>query len=754
LTTEISPDHPLFLFSVTPPASGDPAAYLPEVTEAWETLSDAYRPYAVLLVSAPPALAGDRVLFYHGILPALQTAGIPVALGIDGDAIDQHLRPDDLESLFQQYTAIRGAETRAPRFDLYPRPNTWPGIDPAHAVLIDWIERAARYGRFLQVSLGGMQWPRLMASPHARTVYDKILACKGYVLPSVWTRGDHVLPQQSALMGLWLEGATQHWGMAADARWYHDAQYLSPGVQGVLDPAAAAPGALYRLMLLSGAMGGACVYSFPNPRDLWVADEPQAWEAAIAPTLSELLARGAIARPDFVLKAARVACQLVPAGDPQTFHTNLGDIDPVLDKGLLFRAAYGGENPGVVPELSLNRSGRYWVPLLSPQAGDPAKAQFAAVPTAGTLTSPEVWDGTLAPHALPAGPGEAYVVQVGRVAFVLHTRENGDAPQPYTVIGAPAPVRAITATREAEAIALAWPFRESDVSYSVLRRTLPSEAWETLASGIAERAYRDTPPDPQATYAYSITALTNEPEDFTGNVAPREYLLFSAVESRVAEEVVMSPVLTQAQSVPHASAIVATAPAPEPAPEAAPAEAAPAPAPEAAPPAQDPAVLAEQMRAAVRELIAARLNEFATHFATPDIEGLMGIYAEDYADPEGWNRAYARRAWRAFFDRYRAPKMRHQVRSWNMDTFDQDGKVTMRVYLRLTGYAISDASGTQADVPAVLPLAPGSEIDIVWVQREGTWRILTTNPATPNLRDLLGYSAGPFDRFTPGADTP
>jgi len=741
LTTEISPDHPLFIFAVSPAEGMDGAAYATEISEAWETLPTDLHPFSALLISAPPAAAGERVLFYHGAVAAAQQAEIPLVLGIDGASVDQHLRPDDLESLFQQYTVIRGAETRTPRFDVYPRANTWPGTDPGHAVLIEWAERAARYGRFLHVSLGGMQWPRMMTAPMARPVYDKFVACKGYILPSVWTRGEHVIPQQASLMGLWLEGAAQHWGVSADARWFQDAHFLGAGLYGVQDPPPPAPASVYRLMLLNGAMGGSCVYAFPDPRDLWVSDNPVSWEEAIRPTLKELLERGAIARSDFVLKSARVACQLVAAGDPQSFHVNLSDIDPILDRGLLFRAAYGGENLGVIPELSPNRSGRFWVPLLSPYASDGAKGQFAAVVPAGSLTSPEIWDGTLAQHATPAGEGEAFVAQVGRAVFVYNTRENESATQGFTVSAAPAPVRGITANREADAILLAWPFRESDVSYTVLRRALPNTAWEPLVSGTAERSFRDVPPDPQATYAYSVTALTNETEPYTGQVSAQQYLLISAVESRVAEEVVLSPVLTQAQSVPVESA----APAPAATAAAVPAEAAPA--------SQDPAVLAAQMREGIKGLLNERLAQLGRVFATPDIEGVMELYAEDYADPEGWTRPYVRRAFRWFFDHYRAPRMRYQVRTWNFDQYDSLGRVSMRTYIRMTGYAVSDASGTEADVRATLPHSPGSEVDITWVQREGAWRILSTNPALPNLRDLLGYSAGPYDRYVTGPDT-
>lgn len=828
LTTEISPEHPLFLFAVTPAPSPDGAAYAAEVAEAWETLPADLKPFSVLQVSAPAQPVAERMAFYNALLPAVQAAGIPVAVGIDGDSVAQHLRPDDLEALLQAYAVIRGAYSRAPRFDRYPAPGDWPGLDPAHAWLIDLIERSARYGRFLHLPLGDIHWPRMMSDPNARPVYDKFVACRDYVLPGVWTRGAHVLPQQSALMGLWLEGAVAHWSMAADARWYHDAFYLEPGKQGAMAPAPEPPAALYRLMILNGVIGGATVYAFENPAHLWVTDEPLPWENVIAPTLREVLERDAIARADFVLKNARVACQLAVAGNPQAFHANLSDIDPVLDKGLLFRAAFGGESPGLLPELSPNLSGRFWVPLLSPQASDEAKGKFASVIAAGTLTSPEIWDGALAPHPSPGGTGPAYVARVGRVTVVYHTRENEPGPQAFTVQGAPAPVRTITATREADAIVLAWPFRESDVSYSVYRRTLPSETWEPIAPGIAERSHRDVPPDPQGTYAYTVTALTNEAEDFSGEVGLHEYLLFSAVESRIAEEVVLSPAVAQAQSVPKEmkglpavaappSVVVeppATEPMPEPtpapqpdapAPEVAPAtespapveaappaEAAPAPAAEAMPeaaappaettpapaeaapaapaptpppappatdaPAETPPVDPAQTEQAVRDeataAIQERLAALQKVFSTPDIEGVMAVYAADYADPQGWGHQYVRRAYRWFFQRYRMPRMRYQVRAWNHDAFETEGKITCRVWIQLTGYAVSDPSGQWADVRANLPVDPAQEIEMTWAQRDGFWRIITTSPALPNFHDLLRPSVGPYDGYAPGPDEP
>jgi len=100
------------------------------------------------------------------------------------------------------------------------------------------------------------------------------------------------------------------------------------------------------------------------------------------------------------------------------------------------------------------------------------------------------------------------------------------------------------------------------------------------------------------------------------------------------------------------------------------------------------------------------------------------------------------------------PRLRYQVRAWNHDAFETEGKVTCRAWIQLTGYAVSDPSGQWADVRVSLPADPAQEIEMTWAQRDGLWRIIATTPALPNFHDLLRPSAGPYDGYAPGPDEP
>ena len=76
----------------------------------------------------------------------------------------------------------------------------------------------------------------------------------------------------------------------------------------------------------------------------------------------------------------------------------------------------------------------------------------------------------------------------------------------------------------------------------------------------------------------------------------------------------------------------------------------------------------------------------------------------------------------------------------------------MTLYCRLTGNALTDATGRIADMPVALPRSGDAEIQVTWTNAEGPWRITRTNPALPNFGELLSYSAGPYDGFKLGTD--
>lgn len=60
--------------------------------------------------------------------------------------------------------------------------------------------------------------------------------------------------------------------------------------------------------------------------------------------------------------------------------------------------------------------------------------------------------------------------------------------------------------------------------------------------------------------------------------------------------------------------------------------------------------------------------------------------------------------------------------------------------------------GERADIPIRLPRTDSSEILFTFTHPDNIWRIVRTDPAFPNLRDLLSYLTGPSPALAPGPD--
>ena len=454
---------------------------------------------------------------------------------------------------------------------------------------------------------------------------------------------------------------------------------------------------------------------------------------------------GFIARRDFAAKRATVGLQLASAATPLDFAANLREIDGVCNAGLLIQGVYGMERPAQVPELIPNRGDRYWVPILPAHAAPGALSGFAEVVRAGQFSTAAQWDEALSRRYPPEPGNAAFVTRIGRGVFVMNTRENVVEPQAFTLPDLPAPVRAITARREGAGVTVAWPFRESDVSYNVWRRVPPETHFTLVAKGLDQRQFTDAPPLNAESVAYSVTALTGEKEPLSGTVGYGESLVFSTVEGRIAEEAQVTPVLAQAQST-----------------------ALPGFGDEAArihpplPPLHDAqggaatwwpfyGGLDDSQRAVAQEVVA-RIEAMDTAFAAADLEGVMAVYAPAYDDAQKWDTGYVRRAWQWFFEHCRGPRMHRQIRRWDFSGYGSEGMVSVLLYCRFTGAPLSDAGGYRAANPVSLPREEPGEVWFTFMQADGVWRILRTQPALPNFRDLLSYSASPGDGLLPGPD--
>jgi len=733
LTVEIGPYHPLFLFQAPGNGSGDTSAYAERIAGAWATLPNERKPFSAMVVNAAGSDVETRHVRYTNLLKALQAAEIPVVVHL-ADANPRQVYPLTLaEELIAQFTCIKGIEVTDLAFDEY---YAFSGGDELGAPPnVRWLagatNLAARYGRFIAIRLDGPGWLHLMANTQCRPLLDTFRQCSAYVVPLVGHGRGSTVAQQGALMGLWLEGAVAQWGVAPTSDWYAAAGLVEPGRFGVSTDGPGMPPSLYRAMVLNGALGGASVYAFPQDRDLWDGEQIRYWTEAIQPVLNEITNGGLIASKKFVSEKIRVAYQLGLSRTPQDFQLNLRDLDGVRDEGLAIKGAYGMERPGQITELIPNSGRHYWVPILSPYAPSELLGALPRIVKPASMPSPQSWTELLDQYLGPDGSGSAFIVRVGRGVFVMHTRESHYEEQTFILPSLPTPVRGVKAQRRDATVTLEWPFREGDASYSVFKRIYPAGEYREVAKNIDERSWTDPAADPAQAVAYAVTAATKESEPYEGVVNFGQYLAFSTAESRIDEEVVLTDLVSQAQSRALEGPM-----------DILPKKQGWWPFYEGVSEAQRP----------VAEAIAARIEQWDEAFAAENLDGVMDLYGTEYRDPQWWQFQYAKRAYQWFFERYGACKMTRQLRRWDFAEFEAKGEVRVLLYCRFMGTAVSDPSGRFAGQTAWFPRDEKGEVLLTFANREGAWRIERSDPALPNFADILSFSAGPYDSFPPGPD--
>ena len=719
LSDPVSSERPLFIFSAPGGDAPDGLAHADRILSAWQMLPESLRPLCAFELDSPvtdEAFWPDR---FRDVLREMQFSSIPVMVRIANGDPRAFYPLTELAQLLEEFTTIRGVHVEGLTFnEYYTFGESDPlGIPPQAKWLMGAIDVAGRYGRLITIELDELHWPRIMSNTWCKPLYDTIRRNKENVVPLNGQHGPHNITRTSALLGLWLEEAVDQWGLGCSSDWYRQAGFIEPGVFGAAGDEVQMPPALYRAMILNGAMAGAAAYRFGRPQDLWFGALRHNWDDVILPTLTELVDRGYIARKDLVQRKIHIAYRLNPAQTSKEFHANLVDIDAVYGEGRMLRGAYGVERPGQVPELVPNTGRYYWIPILSPYALDEVLRQFEEVILPGAMLDAQSWRERLDLYYLPDGDGTAFISRVGRGIFVLHTRENLYEEQTFRLEALAAPVRSISAERHEEGIELSWPFREGDLFYRVYRRVPPETEYTLLASNIDGRRYLDATAGDLGPVAYTVTALTNEREPYESTVNYGDYLVFNSAESRIADEVILDLFTRTASSM----AIV--------------------------PPGDNRPKTQEWWPTGLEKLgdnevfiaraIAARIEEWEQAFGAENLERVVGLYADDYQDTEGRSREYVRSAYDLIFKLYRTGQMHRQIREWDFSAYSQSGEVDLVLYCRFTAIDESDARGRYADLPVSFPDVPSGEVRLTFVQRDDAWRILRSDPPLPHLDDII-----------------
>lgn len=726
---EISEGHPLLVFPAAQADAGRSAeSYSQSTISAWAGLPEFYQSHAAMSIPHLDVEMTVRNEWSGAVLDGLKKSGIPLALGVANGGHRHYFLPETIESLLKTYPSIEVLVVENFAFDRRPASGDLAPLElDAH---VEWLKfvvsLAAQHKKTLLIRMEGLNPLVLASNPAYRSLYDALAKNKDRVV-LVYPQGDaHTIAGNTSFMGLWLEGAIGHWGMAMDSATLSRAGLLEPGRFGrasAENTASSQMTSVYRGWLLNGAMTGATVFMFDNADELWAGTEQRFWSRAIAPTLLEIIQKGYIARKDLVQRSALVAYRLKPSATWGEFEENLADLDGVNHRGKMMHGVYGLEQPGQIPEWIPQTGRYYYVPVLSPYASDDVLFSFKEVMMPGAVLNAAAWQERLNDYYKADGEGTAFVKRVGRAFFVFNTRENVNETQTYTIANAPAPMHDISATRSGTKVTVGWPFREGDVSYSVYRTVNPdmealhAAEFVEIAKGIDTRTYVDQEVAAGELVVYSVTAVTNERQSFSGNVQYGEYTIISAVESRRDGFAMVEPYTMRGQSINGLAPVVT-------------------PDVETKPwwglPESDQAHV---VRAG--EAIAQILVDLSDAYRREDVDAMMKLISEDYSDSSRTSKPVLRDMFASIFGRYAAGPVHRQLRGWDLNDFEFSGEIIVDAFVQFTAQEGEEALVPRSTVS--FPQTGDSEFRITFYEdHEGRWRIKHCEPPLLRVQDVAG----------------
>ena len=126
-------------------------------------------------------------------------------------------------------------------------------------------------------------------------------------------------------------------------------------------------------------------------------------------------------------------------------------------------------------------------------------------------------------------------------------------------------------------------------------------------------------------------------------------------------------------------------------------------------------------------------------------------------DPNGFHKEYASWAWKWWLIRNRNGVMLRQIRSWDFSRYEDAGEVRVRLFSLFRAVRFDDQPfGYGYDGTMRIPRHANEEITYTWKKEDdGVWRILHTDPALPNMAEVLFGNRGCDQkhlRLTPGFD--
>jgi len=321
---EISPLHPLIMLPTKwytadhftrPPNSNEGERLL----RTWRDIPDDLKPYIMMMGESAKSTC-----------QIAEMNGIPIFLSLRGGGYWPSTRQSmsllELEELyFKKYSCVKGVTVS--EFG-------WGSFSfEKRKYIIATLKLCATYGKILHF-LGGSDksqiWLDMMHDPE---LYKALCKYKKYFVPS-WETNNPLQSHEDigGIMGLWLSGAADNWGINPQTWYWAEAGYAAEldkvyGVRGGRTDDMPSP--VYGQLIMQGVMAGATVIMIggERPPDIWNSDGTISHHGVhtILPLLRMILSEQLIPQKAEVLNKIKAAIQAdnFPwiIWDDQIFHT-------------------------------------------------------------------------------------------------------------------------------------------------------------------------------------------------------------------------------------------------------------------------------------------------------------------------------------------------------------------------------------------------------------------------------------------------
>ncbi|OQB43201.1 MAG: Glycosyl hydrolase family 98 [Candidatus Latescibacteria bacterium ADurb.Bin168] len=657
LKRAICPSHPLLILMAPAGQGGHLATrgYTGEarfMVECWHRLPDDIKPHVSIQIEG---ICDDHFRRNEMLLPIAQAEGVPITVQVQTNNSDLNdtVPMDTVRRYVDTYSCIDGlqiAEASQRTFVSHGGgPEYSMGRNARYAR--DIIRICGEYGLFMSWQLMSENFAAIGCSADNEALFDTVCEYGEYVIPMHEMNCEFAkyIDHLSAF-GLWFSGATANWGVEAQSWYWSDAGLSTPGSfePGSLDM----PGEMYSIMFMLGAVGGATAYSVEPSWDIWPGPGEWRFRDWVVPTFRRLVSERLIPERHNVAKVTPVAYHLPRCERPIQFHAISDDLDFDHGAGRLIRGTFGVYDRARDPELIPNDPRFGWFPVLPAKTDRSVLGQFQRVLRPGDVDSPERARELMGTYYPPIDRGTAWSQIVGDLIFAVNTHENWFVPEEVRLQIPRRPRDVRIESAGTSQLRLRWDKAEGDNAYRVWRTRDGVETCLT-ENPTTETEFLLAPVEQGDQFA--VSAITSATEEFAQTLHLHQFLVFNRAESRRSEWVNAAGDKTErfrfAESVPQGSEYVLEA------------ERRCA----GCLPVQDltsPPVAPDDPFSSVKLAIMDHMAKWKSFVEAEDLDGIMGMYAADYSEPDGRGKDWVEAAFRLVLRRYMESQFARLVKEW------------------------------------------------------------------------------------------